>query len=93
MSTSSDDDDDLDAAKFASVAIDSSAVIQNASAPVTSLRKSGDARGSEEEEGKDQSSSLKPYQTRVHILNFFFLWWSFFNASEGAACPLYAMHF
>lgn len=79
MSSSSDEDDELDAAKLAalrSVAIDSSAVIQNASAPVPSLRKSAnsgnasvnsatDSRGSEED-GKD-SSGLKLYQTRVRF--------------------------
>lgn len=85
MSTSSDEDDEIDAAKLAalrSVAIDSSAVIQNASAPVVSLRKSGnsgkvgasgngssDVRGSEEEEGKD-TSGLKLYQTRVNLSTF-----------------------
>ena len=84
MSTSSDEDDEIDAAKLAalrSVAIDSSAVIQNASAPVVSLRKSGksgkvgalgngssDVRGSEEE-GKD-TSGLKLYQTRVSFFTF-----------------------
>ncbi|XP_024375153.1 uncharacterized protein [Physcomitrium patens] len=80
MSSSSDEDDELDAAKLAalrSVAIDSSAVIQNASAPVPSLRKSAnsgnasvnsatDSRGSEED-GKD-SSGLKLYQTRLQDL-------------------------
>lgn len=76
MSTSSDEEDELEAARFASVAIDSSAVIQNASAPVASLRKSGDALrkfggearggGSDEEDGTETNNSgLKLYQTRV----------------------------
>lgn len=80
MSTSSDEDDEIDAAKFASVAIDSSAVIQNASAPVSSLRKSGasrngstDARESDEDEGKD-NSGLKLYQTRVEPSCLQLLW-------------------
>lgn len=68
MSSSSDEDDDFDAAKFASVAIDSSAVILNASAPVTSLRKSADTRDSDEDESKDHGSGLKLYQTRLQDL-------------------------
>jgi hypothetical protein len=80
MSTSSDEDDEIDAAKLAalrSVAIDSSAVVQNASAPVASLRKSGkpgasgsaNTRGAEEDEAKN-SSGLKLYQTRVNVSTF-----------------------
>lgn len=84
MATLSDEDDEIDAAKMAalrSVAIDSAAVIQNASAPVASRRNSGksgassgngaagDERGSEDDEGKG-SSGLKLYQTRVSFFSF-----------------------
>lgn len=88
MSTSSDDDDDLDAAKFASVAVDSSAVIQNASAPVASLRKSGDARGSDGEEDKDQSSGLKLYQTRLQDLLYKHLDKTFGDERRSIPLPL-----
>ncbi|KAG0605483.1 hypothetical protein M758_9G063100 [Ceratodon purpureus] len=79
-SSSDSEDDEIDASKLAalrSVAIDSSAVIQNASAPVASRRKSAnsgksgngsaDVHGSDDDEGKD-SSGLKLYQTRLQDL-------------------------
>ena len=75
MSSSSDEDDEVDAAQLAalrSVAIDSAAVVVNASVPIPSHRKAknwknandGDARMTDVKQGKN-TSGLKLYQTRV----------------------------
>lgn len=75
MSSSSDEDDEVDAAQLAalrSVAIDSAAVVVNASVPAPSHRKAkswksgndNDARMTDVKQGKE-TSGLKLYQTRV----------------------------